>query len=131
MSTTPIDDDTLFRRNKFADALNQHGFPTSPATLATMASRGGGPPFELWGRIPLYRWGPGLAWAKSRLSKPHANTSQADARAGPTPDAPPLRDGSPRIAPSTGPVPRQPAAAAPAATASRSAARGRRKSDMA
>jgi hypothetical protein len=66
------------RRQQLADALKKEGFPTTTATLATQASRGGGPPFQMFGRIPLYRWGDALAWAQGRLSAPRHSTSEAD-----------------------------------------------------
>jgi hypothetical protein len=69
--------ETLLRRSAFAAALAQAGFPIAPATLATKAVRGGGPPFRYFGRIPLYPWGTGLEWARGRLSKPVSNTSEA------------------------------------------------------
>jgi hypothetical protein len=68
--------DSLLRRKEAAAALSEAGFPTSSATLASMATRGGGPPFEYYSRFPLYRWGPTLAWAMARLSQPVANTSE-------------------------------------------------------
>jgi len=46
------------------------------ATLATMATRGGGPIFRKFSNRPLYRWGDGLEWAQSRLSKPIRTTSE-------------------------------------------------------
>jgi hypothetical protein len=70
--------DDMLRRQAMAHELTQAGYPTSPATLATMASRGGGPPYQLYGRIPLYTWGPGLAWARARLSAPRQSTSEGD-----------------------------------------------------
>lgn len=75
---TPVDDDTLLRRDALAAALTAAGFPIAPTTLATKASRGGGPPYEMWGRIPLYRWGKSLAWARGRLSEPRHSSSAAD-----------------------------------------------------
>jgi hypothetical protein len=72
------DDDALLRRAATAKALTEAGFQTSPATLATKASRGGGPPYRSWGRWPLYRWGDSLAWAQSRLSRPRRSTSEAN-----------------------------------------------------
>jgi hypothetical protein len=68
----------LLRRQPLAEALTQAGFPTAAATLATKATRGGGPPFRLYGRIPLYRWGDALDWAKGRLSAPMCSTSEPD-----------------------------------------------------
>jgi hypothetical protein len=36
-------------------------FPVAAASLATMVSRGGGPPYRSFGRVALYRWGDALA----------------------------------------------------------------------
>lgn len=72
----PDDPDTLLRRKGTAGALTAKGFPTSDTTLATMATRGGGPPYHLYGRIPLYRWGDVLAWAMGRLSPARRSTSE-------------------------------------------------------
>jgi hypothetical protein len=58
------------RRKSAADFLTEQGYPTSPATLEKMASIGGGPVFELYGRIPLYKPDNLLVWARSRLSPP-------------------------------------------------------------
>ncbi len=74
----PRDPDALLSRRETADALTEAGFRTAPSTLATTASRGGGPPFQLYGRIPLYRWGDSLAWARSRLTKPIRTTSELE-----------------------------------------------------
>jgi hypothetical protein len=79
--------DTLLRRKQLAEALSVAGFPIAVATLSTMGSRGGGPPFRVWGRVPLYRWGYALAWAEGRLSSPRSSSSEADATApAPAPD---------------------------------------------
>ena len=72
--------DTLLRRRDLAQALTDNGYPTAPATLASWATRGGGPPYRMWGRIPLYRWGDALAWAERRLTKPRRSSSEADIR---------------------------------------------------
>jgi hypothetical protein len=74
----PQDPDTLLGRRETAHALTAAGYRTSPATLATKASRGGGPPFRRWGRKPLYRWGDTLQWAWSRLGPPIRSTSEGD-----------------------------------------------------
>ena len=71
-----IDDDALLPRDKTAEALSERGFPTSPKTLATKATRGGGPPYALFGKRALYRWGDVVAWAQSRLSPPADTTSE-------------------------------------------------------
>lgn len=71
--------DTLLTRQVMAQALTAAGFPMSAATLATMATRGGGPPYRVWGgKKPLYLWGEALDWAHSRLSKPIHSTSELE-----------------------------------------------------
>jgi len=82
MQTIPDCFDALLTREATAAALTACGFPVKSKTLATKASRGGGPPFMAFGARVLYRWGDSLAWAKSRLSKPRCSTSEADAQAG-------------------------------------------------
>jgi hypothetical protein len=74
----PLTPDTLLRRQALAEELKAAGYPTTPKTLATMATRGGGPPFQSFGRIPLYRWGAALAWAEGRLGAPRCSTSEGD-----------------------------------------------------
>jgi hypothetical protein len=74
-----MDPDTWLRRRANAQALTDAGFPTAAATLATLATRGGGPPFRKYGRYPIYRWGDSLAWAESRLGPPVRSTAELDA----------------------------------------------------
>lgn len=69
--------DTKLTRQQVANALTEAGFPVTHATLATKATRGGGPPFRLFGKKPLYTWGEALAWAEGRLSGPVSSTSEA------------------------------------------------------
>ena len=78
MAMVPTDPDVKLRRVQTAEALTAAGFPTALATLATMATRGGGPPSQLYGRIPLYRWGSALVWAEGRFSQPVRTTAEAD-----------------------------------------------------
>jgi hypothetical protein len=75
----PDHSDALLTRPKVADALTQAGFPVTEATLATKATRGGGPPYQLFGPRALYRWGDALGWAQARLSAPRRSTSEGDA----------------------------------------------------
>src|SRR6516164_6710537 len=49
MTLIPDHPDALLPRDKFAAALTEAGFPTSAKTLATKATRGGGPPFQKYG----------------------------------------------------------------------------------
>lgn len=63
-----IDNAALLRRADAAVALTNAGYPISPSTLATMASRGGGPVFRRFGPKVLYRWGDLIEWAEKRSS---------------------------------------------------------------
>ena len=71
--------DTRLRRREAAKALTEAGFPTAEATLASKATRGGGPPFEKYGPFAIYTWATTLAWARSRSSKPVTCTAELEA----------------------------------------------------
>jgi hypothetical protein len=77
--TIPNNPSALLRRKATAAALTEAGFPVAAATLATMAVRGGGPPYRLFGRVPLYRWDEVHAWAAARLTAPYCSSSEVDA----------------------------------------------------
>src|SRR4051812_18115385 len=79
MSAIPDRLDALLTRDATAAALNEAGYPVKPKTLATMASRGGGPPYQKFSNRPLYTWGSALTWAQSRLRPVVSSTSEADA----------------------------------------------------
>ncbi len=51
-------------------------------TLATKATRGGGPPYSLFSGRALYRWGDALDWARALTTQPRRSTSEADAAKG-------------------------------------------------
>lgn len=72
----PTDPDARLTRREVAQALTSAGFPISPSTLASKATRGGGPPFARFGRIAVYRWGDALAWAEARTSQPAATAAE-------------------------------------------------------
>ena len=57
-------------REKAALALSELGYPTSKLSLSTLASRGGGPVYQRFGRRALYRRADLLTWAESRLTDP-------------------------------------------------------------
>jgi hypothetical protein len=82
MAPIPDDPRALLTREAVAAALTAAGFPVKPKTLATKASRGGGPQYYLFGTKPLYRWGDALRWAQSRLSPPRSSTSEAELQRG-------------------------------------------------
>ena len=69
-------ENTSLTRTQVAAALTASGYPISPATLSTMATRGGGPPYRNFGPRVLYRWGEALEWAEARLSKPRRSSSE-------------------------------------------------------
>jgi len=75
--------DALLTRDQTAAALTACGFPIKAKTLSTKASRGGGPPYQLFGPRVLYRWGDALKWAQARLSTPRRSTSEDDASPAP------------------------------------------------
>jgi hypothetical protein len=76
----PEKSDALLTREATAAALTASGFPVKPKTLATKATRGGGPPFMSFGARVLYKWGDALLWAQGRLSNPRHSTSETDSR---------------------------------------------------
>lgn len=55
--------------------LTGMGFPISPGQLQKLASVGGGPEYEVWGKHALSTPPNLLSWARSRLSAPRNNTS--------------------------------------------------------
>lgn len=73
----PSNPETMLTRDVLAVALTEAGYPVTVATLATKATRGGGPDYKLFGRRPLYQWGASLAWAQNRMSAPRASTKRA------------------------------------------------------
>jgi hypothetical protein len=79
LNTVLPESDALLTRDQAAAALTAAGFPVKATTLATKATRGGGPPFQRFGSRPLYKWADALRWAQSRLSPPISNTSELDA----------------------------------------------------
>jgi hypothetical protein len=62
-----------------AQFLTDRGFKTSPATLDTKRTRGGGPRFRRYGLRIVYEPPELLEWARSYLSEPFTNTSEASA----------------------------------------------------
>jgi hypothetical protein len=81
--TIPDNPDQLLPRDHTAHALTAAGYPIKPKTLATKATRGGGPPYRLFGPRALYRWGDALSWAQSRMSAPRRSSSETDVHSGP------------------------------------------------
>jgi hypothetical protein len=67
--------EVMLTRVAVAEALTTAGYPVSPSTLSTKATRGGGPPYSLFGRRALYRWGDALTWARSSIARPRSCTA--------------------------------------------------------
>jgi hypothetical protein len=82
MPAVPDNDDALLTRKQLAAALGEAGYPVAASTLNTMATRGGGPPYQKFGSRPLYRWGGAVKWAQARLSKPAHTTAELRRLAG-------------------------------------------------
>lgn len=79
MTLIPENPNALLTREQLAEALTEAGYPVKSKTLATKASRGGGPPYRRFGPRAIYAWADGLKWAQLRLSAPIGSTSEADA----------------------------------------------------
>jgi hypothetical protein len=73
---------TLLTRQQAAKALTDCGLPTSPKTLATKATRGGGPPFRIFGKSAVYLWADVVAWVLGTMGEPACTTSEHRARQG-------------------------------------------------
>jgi hypothetical protein len=79
MTTTSTIQVKYVTRKQASAVLADHGIPVAPATLATMATRGGGPSFRKFGQRVLYRPEDLVAWAERRLGPMMGSTSEADA----------------------------------------------------
>ncbi len=71
-------DTKYFTRKETAEYLSKTlGLPTSPKTLAKLATIGGGPEYQRFGnRRVVYTLTSITKWAQAKLSKPIFNTSQ-------------------------------------------------------
>ncbi len=74
----PSTPDALLTRERTAEALTMVGYPVATKTLATKATRGGGPPYSLFSGRALYRWGDALDWARRLTTPARHSTSEAD-----------------------------------------------------
>lgn len=70
----------LLRRKAASEYLREtHGLERAPATLASLAVSGKGPPFRRDGRVPLYDPRDLDAWAESKVSARMHSTSGGSA----------------------------------------------------
>ena len=79
--TIPDSPDALLTREATSAALTASGFPVAAKTLATKATRGGGPRYSLFSARALYRRGDALDWAKGRMTAPRRTTSEHELQA--------------------------------------------------
>ena len=75
----PANPDVLLTRADAAAALTEAGYPVARATLATKATRGGGPPYFCFNGRALHKWGELLEWARANSSVKISSTSELDA----------------------------------------------------
>jgi hypothetical protein len=64
-------------RRETAAALTEAGFPIAASTLATLATRGGGPRYVVFNRRCLYDISEAMRWAEERAGAPAATASEA------------------------------------------------------
>jgi hypothetical protein len=76
MTAIPARPDAMLNRVNLSAALTEAGFPVSPTTLSTKATRGGGPPYQKFGTRALYRWDLALQWANGLLTDPVRGSSR-------------------------------------------------------
>lgn len=63
-------------RLESADYLTKRGLKTSKNTLQKYATVGGGPDYEIFGNLALYRPARLDAWAEGKLKSPRRSTSE-------------------------------------------------------
>jgi hypothetical protein len=70
-------DARFLRRRQAAQYLrDKWGVPCAEKTLAKLAVIGGGPPYRIFGRMPLYDSETLDAWVRSKLSPQFTSTSE-------------------------------------------------------
>jgi hypothetical protein len=80
MVLTAVDPQTFMTRFQLAETLELCGIPLSYETLANKATKGGGPPFRIFGKSPVYQWGDVVAWLRETMGEPARTTSEHRAR---------------------------------------------------
>jgi len=79
IGTNPLE--ARYLREEVPAFLKENGgYKVSQHSLATYATRGGGPLFRKFGSRPMYRGADLLAWAEAKLSAPRRTTSEGDVR---------------------------------------------------
>jgi hypothetical protein len=75
-----VDPRAFLTRFQVAEALEACGIPLSYDTLATKATRGGGPPFRIFGKSAVYQWADVIAWVIETMGEPARTTAEHRAR---------------------------------------------------
>jgi hypothetical protein len=70
----------LLDRKGASAFLKEKGYRVAEATLAKLASLGGGPRYRKFGKRPIYTPSDLLEWAESRCSAPMHSTSAPESR---------------------------------------------------
>jgi len=71
------DPEDMLTREETATALTAAGYRIKLGTLATKASRGGGPPYQMFNCRALYRWADAIAWARGQMKAPQPDGDAA------------------------------------------------------
>jgi hypothetical protein len=79
MTPIPTDPNVRLRRAAAAKALTAAGYQISAATLASMATRGGGPRYRIFGHVVDYCWADLVEWAEGRVEHRGGTATKAAA----------------------------------------------------
>jgi hypothetical protein len=74
-----LDSNSMLTREQAAKTLTEYGYPITAGALATLATRGGGPPRVRFGKRVLYRWASLIDWASGRCTEIAGGNKQSAA----------------------------------------------------
>jgi hypothetical protein len=75
-----INPKTFMTGFQVADTLEECGLPLPYSALEAKAKLGGGPPFRIFGKNPIYQWCDVVPWVLSTLGEPARTTQEHRAR---------------------------------------------------
>jgi hypothetical protein len=70
------DEPVFLKRKALAAELTRRGCPIAGATLRTLGTRGGGPPYTVPKKAAMYDLAEALAWAQSRVQQPRTRIAR-------------------------------------------------------
>jgi hypothetical protein len=85
ITLSEIPAEARFTRPQAAKVLTACGLPCSPKTLASQATRGGGPEYQRFGKFVSYTGANLAAWARAKLGKPASSASEHRTKGGSEP----------------------------------------------